>query len=326
MIQFEKVYKRYDGEAVVKDLSLKVDEGEFFVIIGPSGSGKTTTLKMINQLVEHSEGKITIEGKNVKDYKIQELRWNIGYVLQQIALFPNMTVEENILVVPEMLKWPENEKKQRVTELLEKVHLDPDKYRHRKISELSGGEQQRIGVIRALAADPDIILMDEPFSALDPISKKSLQDDVRALHEQLKKTIVFVTHDIQEAINLGDRIFLMNEGEVEQIGTAEEILKNPANEFVKEFIRTGLPHYAEEKTVQTLIDKGYTAENLTSKESICEAIDSQMTIRDLALILEKSPAVRVPSENEGASVYITRELLLKFYAEELENRQEVLSV
>lgn len=326
MIQFENVYKRYGDNTVVTDLSLKVEEGEFFVIIGPSGSGKTTTLKMINQLVEHSEGKITIEGKQIEDYKIQELRWNIGYVLQQIALFPNMTVEENILVVPEMLKWPDDEKKDRVTELLEKVHLDPTKYRHRKISELSGGEQQRIGVIRALAADPDIILMDEPFSALDPISKKSLQDDVRTLHEQLKKTIVFVTHDIQEAINLGDRIFLMNEGKVEQIGTAEEILKNPANKFVEEFIKTGLPHYAEEKTVQSLIDNGYTVENLTSKEGISEAIDSQMTIRDLALILEQSPAVQILSENESARIYITRELLLKFYAEELASHQEVLSV
>ena len=170
MIRFDQVYKRYNGEAVVADFSLEVQKGEFFVLIGPSGSGKTTTLKMINKLIDLSDGTITIEGKKISEYDIQELRWNIGYVLQQIALFPNMTVAENILVVPEMLKWSDEEKDQRVTELLESVNLDPEKYKDREIAELSGGEQQRIGVIRALAADPDIILMDEPFSALDPIT------------------------------------------------------------------------------------------------------------------------------------------------------------
>lgn len=318
MIRFDQVYKRYDGEAVVVDVSLEIKEGEFFVLIGPSGSGKTTTLKMINKLVELSEGDITIEGKNIDDYKIQDLRWNIGYVLQQIALFPNMTVEENIVVVPEMLKWSKEQQQERVTELLSTVHLKPEKYRNRKISELSGGEQQRIGVIRALAADPDIILMDEPFSALDPISRSSLQNDVMDLQKELKKTIVFVTHDMQEAINLGDRIGLMNQGKIEQVGTAEEILKNPANEFVEKFVQTGLPHYKEEQTVQTFIDEGYTTQQVHEDHQSAETVDVNASIQDLAIILTKSPSVKINEKQASQMLYITREHLIEFYAKELE--------
>lgn len=184
MILFENVSKEYEkGKAVVSELDLEIKDGEFFVLIGPSGSGKTTTLKMINRLIPLTEGFIRINDKPISDYNLQELRWNIGYVLQQIALFPNMTVEENITVVPEMKKWSKAEMQQRVTELLASVGLDPDTYRNRKTAELSGGEQQRVGVVRALAANPDIILMDEPFSALDPISKSNLQRDVAKLQK-----------------------------------------------------------------------------------------------------------------------------------------------
>jgi osmoprotectant transport system ATP-binding protein len=320
MIQFDQVYKRYNGEAVVADFSLEVNEGEFFVLIGPSGSGKTTTLKMINKLIDLSEGTITIEGKKISEFDLQELRWNIGYVLQQIALFPNMTVEENILVVPEMLKWSEEEKTDRVTELLESVNLDPEKYRHREISELSGGEQQRIGVIRALAADPDIILMDEPFSALDPITRNSLQEDVMNLQKRLKKTIVFVTHDMQEAINLGDRICLMNEGKIEQIGTTDEILNNPANDFVKEFLQTGLPQYQEEETVQSLMDAGYTTTEANNDNTAMETISPTASLHDLTLALSNHLVVQVDVEEPQ---YIAREHLLQFYAKRTDNRQEV---
>ena len=318
MIQFENVYKYYDDTAVVEDFSLTIDEGEFFVLIGPSGSGKTTTFKMINQLIDLSKGTISIEGKKISEYNLQELRWNIGYVLQQIALFPNMTVEENILIVPEMKKWEKDKMHDRVTELLERVDMDPETYRDRQVSDLSGGQQQRIGVVRALAADPAIILMDEPFSALDPITKNSLQEDVTKLQKELKKTIVFVTHDMQEAINLGDRICVMNEGKIEQVGTAEEILKNPANDFVKEFLRTGLPHYKEEKTIQDVLNKGYVFEESETDQA---DLDSEASLDDLTIALSKHPQVTVSSKESGSRVLLTREHLVRYYAEELETEK-----
>lgn len=237
MIRFENVTKSYDGETpVVDSLNLEISSGEFFVLIGPSGCGKTTTLKMINRLIPLSEGYIRINGKKISEYPIHELRWRIGYVLQQIALFPHMTIEENIAIVPELKQWKKARIRKRVTELMEMVGLDPDTYRRRKPSELSGGQQQRIGVIRALAADPDIILMDEPFSALDPISRSKLQEDLLHLHKTIKKTIVFVTHDIQEAMKLGERICILKDGKIVQIGTPEEIIAAPATPFVREFI------------------------------------------------------------------------------------------
>ncbi|WP_375088723.1 ABC transporter ATP-binding protein [Peribacillus sp. RS7] len=237
MIQFENVSKQFDdGTTAVSSLNLTINKGEFFVLIGPSGSGKTTTLKMINRLIAISDGTIFINGKKISEYDIHELRWNIGYVLQQIALFPHMSIEENIAVVPEMKKWNKKKIVNRVDELLEMVGLEPQIYKQRKPSELSGGQQQRIGVVRALAADPEIILMDEPFSALDPISREKLQDDILNLHKAIKKTIVFVTHDMQEALKLGDRICIMKDGEVVQVGTPNELIYHPINDFVKEFI------------------------------------------------------------------------------------------
>jgi osmoprotectant transport system ATP-binding protein len=237
MIRFENVSKEYqDGTKAVNSLDLTIEKGEFFVFIGPSGCGKTTTMKMINRLIDATNGSVLINGKNVHDYEIHELRWNIGYVLQQIALFPHMTIEENIAIVPELRKWKPEKIRNRVDELLEMVGLEPDTYRKRKPSELSGGQQQRIGVIRALAADPDIILMDEPFSALDPISREKLQGDMLDLQKRIHKTIVFVTHDMQEALALGDRICVMKDGEAVQIDTPAALAANPVNEFVREFI------------------------------------------------------------------------------------------
>lgn len=237
MIRFENVSKRFDGgTTAVKSLNLTIRKGEFFVLIGPSGSGKTTTLKMINRLIELSNGTIFIDGKKVSEYDIHELRWNMGYVLQRIALFPHMSIEANIAVVPEMKKWNKDKIGNRVDELLEMVGLEPHKYKHRKPDELSGGQQQRIGVVRALAANPEIILMDEPFSALDPISRDKLQDDILNLQRNIRKTIVFVTHDMQEALKLGDRICIMKDGEIVQVGTPKELIYHPINSFVKEFI------------------------------------------------------------------------------------------
>lgn len=237
LITFSSVSKTYeDGTDALTSLDFDVKEGEFFVLIGPSGCGKTTTMKLINRLIEPTKGEILFHGRKIHTLPIHELRWNIGYVLQQIALFPHMSVAENIAVVPEMRKWDRLRIHRRVDELLEMVGMEPTAYRNRKPAELSGGQQQRVGVARALAADPDLILMDEPFSALDPISRERLQQDIRSLQREIRKTVVFVTHDMDEALALGDRICLMKEGRVVQIDTPEELLLHPEDDFVKQFV------------------------------------------------------------------------------------------
>ena len=237
MIEFINVGMTYPcGNVGLKNINLTINESEITVFIGPSGSGKTTLLKMINRLEDNTTGEVKINGKNVKEYDIHKMRWDIGYALQQVALFPHMNVEENIAIVPELKKWKKEKINARIDELLNMVGLEPEKYRKRKPSELSGGEAQRIGIARALAADPKIILMDEPFSALDPITRASLQEDVKKLQKQINKTIVFVTHDIEEAFLLGDKICIIQDGELIQTGTKQEIISNPKNDFVKKFI------------------------------------------------------------------------------------------
>ncbi|MGO3050671.1 glycine/betaine ABC transporter ATP-binding protein [Staphylococcus casei] len=236
MIEFKNVVKKYGTKTAVDDISFNIEEGEFFVLIGPSGCGKTTTLKMINRLITLSNGYIYFKNKPISEYPVYEMRWDIGYVLQQIALFPHMTIKENIAQVPQMKKWKAQDIDDRIDELLDMVGLEPELYKARKPDELSGGQRQRVGVVRALAADPPVILMDEPFSALDPISREKLQDDLIELQRKIKKTIVFVTHDIEEAMKLGDRICLLNEGHVEQIDTPKGFITQPHNDFVKQFI------------------------------------------------------------------------------------------
>ncbi|WP_312422469.1 ABC transporter ATP-binding protein [Anaerospora hongkongensis] len=236
MIHFHDVSKMYGSFRAVHNVNLHIREGELVTLIGPSGSGKTTTMKMINRLIEPSGGTILINGKPVSEHNVVELRRNIGYVIQNIGLLPHMTLAENIAIVPKMQKWDKARYEARVDELLTLVGLNPAQYRNRYPAELSGGQQQRIGVIRALAADPAIVLMDEPFSALDPISREQLQDEVLRLQQTLHKTIVFVTHDIDEAIKMGDRICIMNQGQIVQIDTPENILRHPADEFVSAFI------------------------------------------------------------------------------------------
>ena len=237
MIEFINVGMTYPcGNVGLKNINLTINESEITVFIGPSGSGKTTLLKMINRLEDNTTGEVKINGKNVKEYNIHKMRWDIGYALQQVALFPHMNVEENIAIVPELKKWKKEKINARIDELLNMVGLEPEKYRKRKPSELSGGEAQRVGIARALAADPKIILMDEPFSALDPITRASLQEDVKKLQKQINKTIVFVTHDIEEAFLLGDKICIIQDGELIQTGTKQEIISNPQNDFVKKFI------------------------------------------------------------------------------------------
>ena len=236
MISFKNVTKSYGSKKVLKNLTFSIEAGKFIVLIGPSGCGKTTTLKMINRLLEPDSGEISIDGVNIRSKNPVELRRSIGYVIQQIGLFPNMTVEQNIAVVPKLLKMPKEKWRQIVLELLELVGMPYEEYADKYPSELSGGQQQRIGVLRALAASPPIVLMDEPFGALDPITRDSLQEEVRKLQKRLKKTIVFVTHDMEEALRLADIIVFMNEGEIVQMASPEEMLHNPASDMIRDFM------------------------------------------------------------------------------------------
>lgn len=237
MIRLEDVQKIYDdGFQALKDVNLEFKKGEINVLIGPSGCGKTTTMKMLNRLIDFTDGKIYLNEKEITSINPIDLRRSVGYVIQHIGLFPHMTIYENVAAVPRLLRWDKEKVDKKVTKLLDMVGLDPETYKKRYPSELSGGQQQRIGVIRALAAEPSIILMDEPFSALDPISREQLQDELVRLQKEINKTIVFVTHDMDEALKIADQIILMKDGEVVQKGTPNEILQNPANDFVKEFI------------------------------------------------------------------------------------------
>lgn len=234
MIQFEHVNKSYGKSVILKDLNFVIPDGQFVVLIGPSGCGKTTTLKTINRLIEPDSGKILIDGQEIHQQDKVELRRHIGYVIQQIGLFPNMTVAQNICVVPKLLKYDRKKCDEIVENLLQLVHMEA--YSDKYPSELSGGQQQRIGVLRALAASPPIVLMDEPFSALDPMTRESLQDEIKNLQQKLNKTIVFVSHDMDEALKLADIIIFMSGGEIIQMASPEEMLEHPANDLVRNFL------------------------------------------------------------------------------------------
>ncbi len=242
LIQLEDVTKAYPGVEVpaVKELNLEVRPGEILVLVGPSDCGKSTTLRLINRMIEPTSGRIIYEGEDVTKGDPNQLRRRIGYVIQQIGLFPHRTIAENIATVPKLLKWPKDKINARVDELLEVVSMDPKIYRNRYPSELSGGQAQRVGVARALGADPDVLLMDEPFGAIDPITRDRLQNEFLRLQGELKKTIVFVTHDIDEAVKMGDRIaILRDQSEIAQLDTPEHILTDPADEFVENFLGSG---------------------------------------------------------------------------------------
>ncbi|MDT2760697.1 ABC transporter ATP-binding protein [Enterococcus xiangfangensis] len=291
IIEFKDVSKEFEGNVVLKDLNLSVKKGEIFVLVGPSGSGKTTSLKMINGLIEPTDGNLYFKEKRIKDYNIQKLRWQIGYVLQQIALFPTMSVKENIEVIPDMLGWNKNQRKKRVDELLKEVDMDPEQFRDRMPSELSGGQQQRIGIIRALASEPDIVLMDEPFSALDPISRASLQDLVLKLHQKLGNTIIFVTHNMKEALKIGSRIAVMHEGKLIQCDTPEEIQKHPANQFVEEFFdETTDEVYTQ--TLEALYNGGFY-QNAESADSKLVSLTIDTSLSDVFELLTKQEAFTI---------------------------------
>jgi osmoprotectant transport system ATP-binding protein len=240
VVAFEHVTKRYgspEAPPAVDDLSLVIPAGEICVLVGPSGCGKTTSMKMVNRLIEPTSGRITIGGDDVMRLPAVELRRRIGYVIQQVGLFPHLTVGDNVAVVPRLLRWKPDRIRKRADELLELIGLDPAEYRSRYPSELSGGERQRVGVARALAADPPVMLMDEPFGAVDPIRRERLQNEFLRLQEKVRKTIIFVTHDVDEAIKMGDRLAILQRGGVlAQYDTPAAILANPASEFVERFV------------------------------------------------------------------------------------------
>ncbi|MEK3936094.1 betaine/proline/choline family ABC transporter ATP-binding protein [Sporosarcina sp. FSL W7-1349] len=316
MLKFENVSKTFeDGFQAVKSVSFDIPEGEFLVLIGPSGSGKSTTMKMINRMEPHSSGMISINGKDTNSYNAAELRRSIGYVIQQIGLFPHYTIEKNIATVPQLKGWDIQKIKPRVRELLELVDLDPDLYATRYPKELSGGQQQRVGIARALAADPDIILMDEPFSALDPLTRDQLQGELISLHKKLNKTIVFVTHDMDEALKMGDRIAIMKDGTLLQLDTPEKLLHEPAHGFVEEFIGkhriiqnpelmpvtdimsesviTSLPHRSPEKALSLIrqrkitnlivVDEGHHLLGIVSAYDLIKKLDSIKKIDEIML-------------------------------------------
>ncbi|WP_042423480.1 betaine/proline/choline family ABC transporter ATP-binding protein [Geomicrobium sp. JCM 19039] len=289
MLEFKDVTKTFDGskKPAVNKLNLTIERGEFVVFIGPSGCGKTTTMKMINRLVEPSKGQILVDGTNVLDQDSVQLRRSIGYVIQQIGLMPHMTVGENISLVGSLLKWSKQKQQERAQELISLVDL-PEEYLQRYPHELSGGQQQRIGVLRALAANPPLILMDEPFGALDPITRDGLQEEFKKLQKEVDKTIVFVTHDMDEAIKLADKIVIMNAGEIVQVGSPDEILMNPANDFVEDFI--GKDRLLQSRPDVTTVKQIMNAEPVTVKEerTLKEAIQVMRDNRvDSLLVIDE---------------------------------------
>lgn len=236
MIHLENLTKQFGEVKAVDQVNLHISPGEFLVLIGPSGCGKTTTMKMINRLIDPTTGRILIKGKDISTENPIQLRRQIGYVIQEIGLLPHMSIADNVALVPRLLKWSKEKQKQRVEELLEMVGLDAANFMHKYPRQLSGGQRQRVGVARALAVDPPIMLMDEPFGALDPITREQMQDEFIRLQEQVKKTIVFVTHDMDEALKFADRVAIMDLGKIVQCDTPEVILRRPANKFVRDFV------------------------------------------------------------------------------------------
>lgn len=291
LIEFCNVAKNYNGKNVICNLNLSIEAGEFFVIVGPSGCGKTTTLKMINALTEPTEGNVYFNGKPIKSYEILSLRHRIGYVLQQIALFPTMTVKQNIELIPDILGWKKSDRQKRSTELLEMVGLPPEKYADRHPHELSGGEQQRIGILRAIAAKPDLLLMDEPFSALDPLSRTALQDMIATIQHKLGTTIVFVTHNMNEAMRLASRIAVMRRGQLQQTGSPEALQNTPANEFVRSFFQSETRGYGK---ISQLLAYGLLP---LSSENMPECSpEDDMT--DLFALLSRHDRVRIAQAGE----------------------------
>ncbi|HJU17762.1 MAG TPA: ABC transporter ATP-binding protein [Stellaceae bacterium] len=297
MIEIDRVSKSYGGRRIVDALSLTVAAGAFCVLLGPSGCGKSTTLRMINRLIPVDAGTIRVGGEEIGRVPAEALRRRIGYVIQSVGLFPHWPVADNIATVPRLLRWPKARIERRVDELLELFRLDPDLYRGKYPPQLSGGEQQRVGVARALAADPELLLMDEPFAAVDPVTRDALQQEIAQIHRRTRKTVLFVTHDIEEALRLADRIALMQQGRIAQAGTPLDIVAHPASDFVRDFLgRRGLGlKLLSVRTVAERLRRGESAEG----EAL--ALDAPLSEALSAMALRHADRVPV-KDGEGRPV------------------------
>ena len=310
-IKFEHVNKTFAKKVVVNDLNLDIQQGELFVLVGNSGSGKTTSIKMINRLADPSAGQILVNERPTTDYNVQKLRWKIGYVLQQIALFPNMTVAKNITLIPE-IQGAKADLTAMAANLLEKVGLNPQEYAHRYPHELSGGEQQRIGILRAIASKPPIVLMDEPFSALDPLARANLQELVINLHKQLHNTILFVTHDMNEALHLADRIGVMKDGKLLQVDQPQEILRHPANNFVRDFFKGSLGNNLYETPLKQAALFNEFKQTSSNSLAAMPVININEKIAALLLLLSHQNEVAVQNNNGTYLGFIDRQWLIKY--------------
>jgi osmoprotectant transport system ATP-binding protein len=301
-IRLDGLSKRFPGQSedAVDNLSMEIPEGEIVILVGPSGCGKTTTMKLINRIIEPTSGRIFLDDEDVTQVNPDLLRRRIGYVIQQIGLFPHVTIAGNIATVPKMLGWKKDRIDERVDELLETVGMDPGSYRHRYPKELSGGQRQRVGVARAMSADPDVMLMDEPFGAIDPITRDRLQNEFLRLQEQIKKTIIFVTHDIDEAIKMGDRIAILREqSHIAQFDTPERILVNPADEFVADFIGRGasLKRLSLSRVRDVELTQWPTAREGTSYDEVRRLLESSDKSAVLVLDSRQRPLRWVNAEH-----------------------------
>lgn len=302
MITLDNLTKIFDTERGVvtaaDHINMEVPQGEICVLLGPSGCGKTTTLKMVNRIITPTSGRILIDGQDTTDQDTVSLRRNIGYVIQQIGLFPNMTIEENISIVPKLIGWDKSRYLKRASELLEMVALDPAIFLRRYPNELSGGQQQRVGVIRALAADPPVMLMDEPFGAIDPINREVIQDEFLKLHRELKKTIMFVSHDIDEAVKMADRIAVFKDGKLIQYDTPDDLLSHPINDFVKGFV--GRDRALKRLQLVTVADV------LETEASVVNADDSLATALQRMDAAGYERAIILVDRNERPIGYVSR--------------------
>lgn len=308
MIKIENITKRYKNHVVLKSISFEVEKGKFVSIIGPSGCGKTTLLKMINRLIKPTSGKIYINGENIYDKDPITLRRNMGYVIQQNGLFPHMTIKDNIEIIPKLEKKNPDDIYKRTIKLMNMVNLNPDEYLNRYPYELSGGEQQRIGVARAFANDTDIVLMDEPFSALDPITRADLQNELLNLQSKLNKTIVFVTHDMDEALKLSNKICLMKDGEIIQFDEPEKILKEPENEYVESFVGKNRiwdnPEYIRAKDIMTNVNNN---SKITGFFTLIANKGKYRKIPKIKYDENITSILKILEENKAGSLYVVNE-------------------
>ena len=306
MITYRDVGMTYGDKTILKNINLTIEDGELFVLVGPSGSGKTTLLRMLNQLTVPTAGDVYLDERKINTYDVRQLRLHMGYVLQDSCLFPNLTVADNVTIQLEQQGVGKQQRRKRAAELLTEVDLDPDQYADRYPHELSGGQQQRVALIRALATAPKLVLMDESFSALDPVLRQKAQELVLKLHQTYRPTVVFVTHDMQEALRMGHRIAVLHQGELQQVGTPSEILRHPANDFIRQFFGSRQPHWWQ---LAYLVQSG-----LLDQITVTNQLPVLTQFSDLITRLQTVPQLAFQYQGQGYSV--TREQLLTYLGQE----------